>query len=187
MDKAAIHKAISVILTKVTPIHPDILKPKGISLYYNGFQPEDLCELIEVLSKDTLISDIFDGKMLNTGSGGSSVSLDALVRWLVGESRIKDIDTTIGLLESYVKSKEVSCWQILAISGVKVETEVNISKDLKLIPFKKLPSSYAKDSLDPPFLNPDIAIQFGTGLIPHSISLAYKAPQSALVKTTSIK
>src|SRR6266850_4924720 len=59
-------------------------------------------DLKQFLRADLAIASVFDDKMFYAGTGGSTVSLDLLIQWLLRRVNEKDSQTAADNLEQYL-------------------------------------------------------------------------------------
>lgn len=142
-------------------------------------------KLIEdLLKNDPKISEIL-GKTLSNGQGGGGFNSERLANWLVVNSKLTSIDSTINVLNNYLSMNHNEVIQVLAFSGLYIEEEIQFSKNLKLIPYNNLPLSFQKENLYPLAFRPEILKRFGIPpLDPYEGN--YRAPSAAFVKEINV-
>ncbi|EEX92072.1 hypothetical protein VIOR3934_02717 [Vibrio orientalis CIP 102891 = ATCC 33934] len=153
------------------------------SLYYFSIDGESLSDLINYLFSLDSIVQVFDNMMFNTGNGAHRVTIESLARWLVGRAKLVGIEQVINELDYYLQAKNTPCWQVLAISGVSLDSELIISEKMKLVPFQELPESYAKEALYPPFMKPEFVMRLG--FAPNQMN-GYRPPEAAAVLSSEL-
>lgn len=151
--------------------------------YYHSISRENLNDLIDYLFSLDSVVQVFDNMMFNTGNGASMVTIESLARWLVGRAKLVGIEQVIIDLDSFLQAKNTPCRQVLAISGVSLDSEVIISEKMKLVPFQELPESYAKKALYPTFMKPQFLLKLG--FASQHIN-GYRPPEAAVVLSSEI-
>ncbi|CDT11823.1 HEPN domain-containing protein [Vibrio coralliirubri] len=148
------------------------------STFYYQINKDRLGKVITCLESIQSAIRLFDNKMFNTGDGVSLVTMELLARWLVRQAQLVGSKVAVRKLELYLQKSTTSCQNVLAISGIKVHSELNITDSIKLIPFQDLPESHAKEAIYPPFMKPDFALKLG--FVPPS-SQGYRPPEAAVI------
>jgi hypothetical protein len=141
-------------------------------------------ELLSHFNSDDSLS-AFDHRVLNTGLGGSLVTYDILTQWIVEKAIKNGPEQAVHALEQYIASPFTPGYEILALSGVEITRRHRIISDIELIPFAELPSSYAKNNLDPQFPRPELLISLGLPPFPE-MSYRHEPPKAALIRPIKI-
>ena len=138
----------------------------------------------ELLQDDPKVCEVL-GKTLCNGQGGGGFNSERLANWLVVNSKLTSIDSTIDVLNNYLNMEYNEVLQILAFSGLYIEKEIQVSKNLKLIPYNNLPPSFQKENLYPLAFRPEILKRFGIPpLDPYEGN--YRAPSAAFAKEINV-
>ncbi len=123
--------------------------------------------------------------MFNTGLGDTGVSLDMLAQWIVAKAIERGPEAAVLSLEQYTASSFTPGYEILALAGVEIQQNYQVTEDITLVPFSALPLSYAKDALDPPLLHPEFLLSIG--LSPnYAMKYRGQAPKAALIRPIKI-
>jgi len=93
--------------------------------------------------------DIFNNKMFYNGFGGSQVTLNTLMSWLLYSCDTNGVDKTIANLENYLSIEYTPANELLAISGVEIDSPAEISPTIQIVPFSSFPLSEVIRMLDP--------------------------------------
>ncbi|MGZ8934772.1 MAG: hypothetical protein ACXW04_07715 [Methylobacter sp.] len=67
----------------------------------------------------------------------------------------------------------------LAISGIEVHDPIELTQNLRFIPFHELPYSFVKQILDPAVIKPEILAKFGLSPAPFHL-FAFTSPKSVM-------
>ncbi|USE01924.1 hypothetical protein JKJ11_07665 [Vibrio sp. SCSIO 43133] len=153
------------------------------SVPYYQIALENIKDITQYLQSSETVSEVFDDKMLNTGSGASRVNLELLARWLVRQAQVSSPELATQKLADFLDSQFTSGKNVLAISGVTVQDVVHITNKIKLIPFDELQASHAKEAISPPYMKPEFAMKLGFA---PAIGSGYKPPEAAAVVDTEI-
>ncbi len=145
--------------------------------------PEILAPLVDFLNSIDDIVILFNNKVLNMGNGGVSVTLPILAKWLIISTEQKGVQVTVNKLISYLDLDNNSSLAYLAVSGVAPSEPIEISESITLFPFDSLPSSFPKDSFDPPYLKEKFIRRLGF-LPPNNNH--FKSPKGVLIKKFSV-
>jgi len=101
-------------------------------------------DLKQFLRTDLAIASTFDDKMFYTGNGGTRISLDLLIQWLLKRVNEKDSRTAADNLEQYLATWEVPGHDVLILSGISLSSPVDLANGIKLFPFDHLANSFRK-------------------------------------------
>jgi len=115
--------------------------------YWTGELPPQLSALKNFLEK-TPGTKLFNNKYRVLENSSSLVNYDGLAKWLIFRAIKVGEDKTIKDLTHYMKTREVKYYQILSVSGIKIKSELQLSNDIRFVPFSTLPDSEYKKLLE---------------------------------------
>jgi len=93
--------------------------------------------------------DCFDGKMFNLGYGGSvRVSHQLLAIHLLHRARNVGANQTSRELARFLELDHTPAYAILGIRGLELAEEVQITDDIRLVPYESAPESLSKSMAD---------------------------------------
>jgi hypothetical protein len=142
----------------------------------------DLLSLIEIEPE----FDSFNGKMLNQGRGYHRVELKTVLDWLLYITDKFDEDVALSNLKKFSQINHMPVQEFLAISGIAINSSIELSEDIRLIPFHEVPPCIVKDALDPALFKPEFLAQFG--ISPGVFSfLNHNPPKTVIVKPVKAK
>jgi len=101
-------------------------------------------DLKQFLRADPAIASVFDDRMFYTGNGGTTVSLDNLIRWLFKRVNEKGSGTSADNLEKYLSTWEIPGYEVLVLSGISLSSPVDLGNGILLHPFDRLANSFRK-------------------------------------------
>lgn len=116
-------------------------------LSWPGELPPQLSRLNDLLQKTRWLK-LFDNKKRVLEMSSCLVNYDGLAKWLVYRALKVGVDNTIKDLVKYIDTPEFKYYQIRSLSGVEIESELQLSDDIKLVPFSTLPESGHKRMLE---------------------------------------
>lgn len=176
MNKEQLKTIISSILENAPE---QVRNPIGRGRYDPPYIPGkdfgNICTLLEYLESNQSIVDVFDNKKFNGGRVAYILTIELLADWLLCESLYSGIDSAIDKLDTYLKSDSTPCDEVLAISGITIDEEINISSNVKIVQYESLPDSIEKDQIHPPEMRK-----------PHMGSPYYNFPKVAIVRRVGL-
>lgn len=128
---------------------------------------------------------IYENSMLVVGNSATTISKQMLMQWLLVHSERCGVDQALDDLAAYLQKDHNPATEVLAITGIEVDTAFELYKGCTLQPFSDLPNSSPKQSLDPEWLRPEVLLQ--QGLYGFAHDSVYMAPKAALVRNTEIR
>ncbi|MBI5642534.1 MAG: hypothetical protein HY954_03555 [Deltaproteobacteria bacterium] len=121
-------------------------------------------KLKEILQAEPEL-DIFN---LSFNSGFSSwiIGTENLAMWLLNKSLENSPEEAVDKLEEYLNLSATPGYEILAITGIEIETSFKLSNELSLIPIHDLPNSMTKESMVKPSIFKTFltAVSFGISM-----------------------
>lgn len=155
-----LQKAVSTVQSeKENGKETDLLKA-WLSSREPQINPDALLALVEELKAQSGLS-IFDGKMQVLENSRHRIDYGSLGNWLVFRALQVGTIKAIQDLERYLNNSEFEYYQIVALSGITIEDELQLANGIKLIPFSNIPDSIHKVMLSN-------LITYGTRVIPGS-------------------
>jgi len=130
--------------------------------------------------------DCFNGRMWNQGRGYVRVELKTILNWLLYMTNKVDVETALSALTKFSKIKYMPVQEFLAISGVAVSRSIELGEAVRLVPFNDIPSSFAKESLDPALMKPEFLVKFG--ISPGVFTfLNHVPPKAVIIKAAKVE
>jgi hypothetical protein len=129
---------------------PPLMNPNSFqarSLIQTLSQTEEsvLNSVIEELKQEPDLS-LFDGGVMLIGGGGATrLELRFLAEWLLAQALQHSSETAVGRLEEFIHGDRRAVLEVLALSGITIEAEIELPSDVKLVPFSSLPQSQMSD------------------------------------------
>jgi hypothetical protein len=116
--------------------------------------------LLEWVAKQPEL-EVFNNKSFNQGATWSLVTYEFLVKWMLFNTKTQGIDPTIDILVRYVSLLFNPATEVLAITGITVTKTIQLTPTIFLVPFSSVPTSHARDALDPEILKPEVLAKLG--------------------------
>lgn len=141
----AIHKAIKGGAVQAPPL-PGTRSGDDVNFVRAqtdvGIEPSVLEDYVADLKCDSDMA-LFDSTFATVPTGGGiSTNLQSISKLLLAQAVSSgDVSGTVERFCSYIEKNSTSVLAVMAVSGVKTATEVNLGPDIKLVPMESLPQS----------------------------------------------
>ncbi len=144
IDIKRINSLVENIISNGTLSNPKISANEVINPFViNNNALPFVFELRKYIVSCKSLANVFDSNNLyNLGTHYVNITPDNLITWLVTQSILNGIETSACKLERFITEGYTSAAQILSVSGVTVNEEINIDKNIKLVPIQSLDKSY---------------------------------------------
>jgi Apea-like HEPN len=93
-------------------------------------------KLLEPLLRSEPKIHVFDGQMRAFVNGWGRVEIGELARSMITRALLTDSATTVSEVHNYLDDESFPVQQILFLGGISVEKSVNITNEIKLVPFR---------------------------------------------------
>lgn len=104
-------------------------------------------ELLEILKASGELQ-IYDGSMLNMGSGFSKIEFGQLANWLIWRAAHTSPKEAVEDLEKSVSQDSSDAWDVLVLDSLAVPRFYEITEDIFIMPLADAPESYYKYELE---------------------------------------
>ncbi len=85
---------------------------------------------------------LFDGTLQMIGNGGSAVGRNQLANWMVERARAVGAKQTLQDVERYITQDTFEAHQVMVLSGLPVESEMDIGGGVRLVPTHAVPNQH---------------------------------------------
>lgn len=99
--------------------------------------------IFDFLHEDTDIR-LFEHSMIKFGNSFCKTDLNLLSKWFLDRANSVGAEKVAEELDDFLKAEEIPGSEVLILNGIEINEEINLSDDIKLIPFLLLPDSLAK-------------------------------------------
>ncbi|HAS6741229.1 TPA: hypothetical protein GRI67_23885 [Vibrio parahaemolyticus] len=164
----------------------------GMSGDFFVFSIPHVEKIVSLLKTNPMVVETFDNKAANCGNVRYPINLKSTANNLLLECLEKPIDIVVKNLLNFLASDCSTGVAILAISGIEVGKEIELTSDISIVPFTSLPKSRMTESLDPPYLKLDYHLNRGdlplhANMATQTIDFGYLAPKAAIIKRVELR
>jgi|GEM_PF-5703645 len=112
-----------------------------------GVLPEEIKKQFVEYLKENSELEIFNGTMMQFANVAHRIEIDDLWRWLLRKAANSGVEAAVDNLEQYLIQDRVPGYSILVINGLEVNSALDLSDGISLIPIADLPLSLNKKGL----------------------------------------
>lgn len=173
MDKLAITSALQSTVAAVGELVRADNIYLAMAVHYADTEQEKshptIIELIGLL-KDTPELGIFDGQMQVLWNQARRVDFEDLAAWMIRRALEIEPSQVVEDLGRFINAEQIPCYQIYALSGLRVTEPCSLGGGISLLPWEQVPDSFQKRKYYQQFI----------GAVP------FRSPKAALVKECHI-
>ncbi|MCH8910234.1 MAG: hypothetical protein IH867_05775, partial [Chloroflexi bacterium] len=101
-------------------------------------------EFIDALTENQDLSEFHDDRFHHVGNHAFPLGIFGLSNWLIWRSRSEGVESAIESLSRYVSSETFEAYEVMLLSGVRVEKSISLGAGIELAPVEAVPNIFRK-------------------------------------------